>query len=61
MIFTNINKFHEFWWVFEFRNNIYENEPKWEKPQAGLPPMEFRRALRDSWSWAQEQAKPKVS
>ena len=37
MIFTNINKFQEFWWVFEFKNDIYKNEPKWEESQAGRP------------------------
>ena len=45
MIFTNINKFHEFWWVFEFRNDIYKNEPKCEESQAGRPtPVELCRA-----------------
>ena len=34
MIFTNINKFHTFWLVFEFRNDIYKNELKWEESQA---------------------------
>ena len=37
LFFTNINKFHEFWWVFEFRSNIYEIKPKWEESQAGRP------------------------
>ena len=36
-IFTNINEFHEFWWLFDFRNTTYEFEPKWEETQAGWP------------------------
>ena len=37
MNFTNINEFHEFWCTSDFRNIIYEFEPKWEKTQAGRP------------------------
>jgi hypothetical protein len=37
MILTNTNKFHKFWWVFEFRSNIYEIEPKWGESRAGRP------------------------
>ena len=36
-IFTNINEFHEFWWLFDFKNQTYKIEPKWEKSQAGRP------------------------
>jgi len=35
--FTNINEFHEFWCTSDFRNIIYEFEPKWEKSQASRP------------------------
>ena len=39
MILTNINDFHEFWCIFDFRNDLYEIELKWEKSQAGQPKL----------------------
>ena len=32
-----MNEFHEFCWTYDFRNTMYESEPKWEKSQAGQP------------------------
>ena len=37
IIFTKIDKFHKFWWIFEFRYNIYKYEPNWENSRAGRP------------------------
>ena len=37
MIFTNIDKFLEFWCMCDFRRNIDEIESNWENSQAGRP------------------------
>ena len=58
--FTNINEFHEFWCLFDFRNTMCKFGPKWDKTQAGRPStMPFHLVTPLGWSWARYQAKIK--